>query len=102
MGLDDNGVSRSAVRVRVMPDFWFILVTCEVRVDNVLIRDVSTRFFHEFGAKHVLREWTWRQASYDALRERGLISAESPHISQSNVGTALLGPDDVRRQIRHN
>mmetsp|Transcript_89206 Transcript_89206/g.186431 ORF Transcript_89206/g.186431 Transcript_89206/m.186431 type:complete len:306 (-) Transcript_89206:57-974(-) len=100
--LDDNGVCRASVRVRVMPTFWFVLLQCELRVDNVLIRDVSTRFFHSFGSDHVLREWTWREVPFQALKEKGLQIAGNPAISQMSVGTILLGEGDVKQRLRHH
>lgn len=99
--LDDNGLCRLTVRVRVMPTFWFVLVLCELRVDNVMLREVATRFFCEFGSDHVLREWTWKEATYEALRARRVPLHDNAHISQTSVGTALLGECDVRRQSRH-
>merc|ERR550537_2140847 len=70
--LSDNGLCRVSVKVRVMPDFWFALLLCELRVDNVMMREVATRFFCSFDKDYVLREWTWREASYEALRARGV------------------------------
>lgn len=99
--LDDNGVCRSSVRVRVMPTFWFAKLVCELRVDNVLIREVATRFFHQNGSDHVLREWTWKEATYESLRARGVRLIDCPHISQSSVGTVLLEQGDVCKQLRH-
>ncbi|CAK0827106.1 unnamed protein product [Prorocentrum cordatum] len=98
--LSDFGLCRSSVRVRVMPTFWFALLLCELRVDNVLLREVATRFYCSLDADHMLREWTWREASYEALRRRGVAPEASPHVSQCSSGTALLGPEDVRRQLR--
>jgi len=99
--LDDNGVCRVSIRVRVMPTFWFALLLCELRVDNVLIREVATRFVCSFDSDHVLREWTWKEASYEALRSHGVRIADNPSISQMSVGTNLLEQVDVRRQLRH-
>jgi len=99
--LSDNGFCRASVRVRVMPSFWFALLTCELRVDGVLIREVATRLFCSFNSNEVLREWTWREASYKTLRGRGVQFADNPHISQVNVGTSLLSDADVRQRYRH-
>lgn len=99
--LDDNGICRMIARVRVMPSFWFVLLLCELRVDGVMIREVGTRFFCEFGSDQVLREWTWKEASYDSLRDRGVDLKDNPHISQSSIGVALLSPQDTQRRLRH-
>jgi len=99
--LGDNGLCRMTARVRVMPSFWFVLLICELRVDNVIIREVGTRFFCRFGSDQVLREWTWKEASYDTLKGRGISLVDNPNISQSNIGVALLTPQDVQRRLRH-
>lgn len=99
--LDDNGICRLGVRVRVMPTFWFALLLCELRVDNVLIREVATRFFCTFGSDNVLREWTWKEATYEALRSRGVRLSDCPQVSQTSIGTTLLEQGDVRQQLRH-
>lgn len=100
--LADNGLCRMSIRVRVMPTFWFVLLICEMRCDGVLLREVGTRFFCRFGSDRVLREWTWKEASFDALRNRGADLDNSPHISQTSIGTVqLLAPTDVQRQLRH-
>eukprot|EP00930_Biecheleria_cincta_P085347 TRINITY_DN74742_c0_g1_i1.p1 TRINITY_DN74742_c0_g1~~TRINITY_DN74742_c0_g1_i1.p1 ORF type:complete len:350 (+),score=54.13 TRINITY_DN74742_c0_g1_i1:36-1052(+) len=99
--LADNGLCRLSVRVRVMPSFWFVLLMCEMRVDNVLLREVSTRFFCSFDSDHVLREWTWKQATYEALKSRGINLAENPSISHSSIGTSLMEERDVKQRFRH-
>lgn len=100
--LEDNGACRLSARVRVMPTFWFALLLCEMRVDNVLFREVATRLFCRFGSDHVLREWTWKEATYEALRGRGIATGfENPQISHESIGTSLMGPRDVRQQLRH-
>merc|ERR1712187_837146 len=99
--LDDCGLSRLITRVRVMPSFWFALLSFELRVDGVLIRDVCTRLFCHFDRPNqVLREWTWREASYEQLKSRG-VDFDKRHISQDSVGTSLLTEADVKRRLRH-
>lgn len=99
--LEDNGLCRVSVRVRVMPTFWFALLLCEMRVDGVLIREVGTRLFCSFGSDRVLREWTWKEASFEVLTSRGVDMKNNPYISQQEVGARLLGQGDVQRQLRH-
>jgi len=102
--LDDCGVCRLIARIRVMPTFWFVLLCLELRVDGVLIRDVCTRLFCDFDSPqppHLLREWTWREASYEQLRLRGVNFDNAPEISSESVGTSLLEEQDVKHRIRH-
>lgn len=62
--LDDNGVSKIDVKCRVMDRFWFVLMRFDLRVDNVVLRRIETRLFHKFGDDHVLREFTWKEATF--------------------------------------
>ena len=58
--LDDNGMSRMTVKVRVMDSFFFVLMKYELRVDGVLeSRSLETRIFHAFGSDHIKREFRW-------------------------------------------
>eukprot|EP00745_Piridium_sociabile_P000915 TRINITY_DN105782_c0_g1_i2.p1 TRINITY_DN105782_c0_g1~~TRINITY_DN105782_c0_g1_i2.p1 ORF type:complete len:161 (-),score=28.32 TRINITY_DN105782_c0_g1_i2:233-715(-) len=72
--LDDNGIAKMHVKLRVMPTFWFALLVFDLRVDNVLLRQVATRFFHCFGSDEVIREFTWKEADMDTLKEVSLSS----------------------------
>eukprot|EP00922_Rhytidocystis_sp_ex-Travisia-forbesii_P034687 GHVS01051521.1.p2 GENE.GHVS01051521.1~~GHVS01051521.1.p2 ORF type:complete len:187 (+),score=30.70 GHVS01051521.1:479-1039(+) len=99
--LSDCGISRVSVRVRVMPEFWFVLLRHEVRVDSVLIRKMDTRLYHEFGADHVLREFTWAEAPFDTLKERcgDKLDPGAGYITSDSVGTGLLDlVEDVRQR----
>merc|ERR1712224_718038 len=100
--LGDNGLCRLTARIRVMPSFWFALLRCEIRCDGVLIRDIATRLFCETHRKpEILREWTWRETSYEDLRRRGVDITKAPEISQESIGTSLLEDSDVRRCELH-
>lgn len=66
--LDDSGSSRSFVRVRSMRDCWFALLRSYVRVDQVLVRILDTRLYHEFNTTCILREFQVRESSYQELR----------------------------------
>lgn len=99
--LSDNGLCRMSIKIRVMPSFWFALMLCELRVDNVLIREIGTRFFCSFGSDRILREWTFKESTYDDLRKRGAMLSENTQISGESVGSSLLGPQDIKRQLRH-
>lgn len=59
--LDDNGTASYKVRIRVMPDFFFILARFFLRVDGVLVRIFDTRYFHRFGTNVVVRETVTRE-----------------------------------------
>ena len=66
--LGDSGIVDLHCRVRVMPTFWFLLVRHVVRVDEVLIRRIDHRFFHEFGQKFISSETSLFEAAWSELR----------------------------------
>lgn len=69
--LGDAGSTMSEVRFRVMGDCWFALLRHYLRVDDVLIRVVDTRFYHEFGKNYLLREFQVREDSYANISKKG-------------------------------
>eukprot|EP01059_Diplonema_ambulator_P022533 TRINITY_DN37840_c0_g1_i1.p1 TRINITY_DN37840_c0_g1~~TRINITY_DN37840_c0_g1_i1.p1 ORF type:complete len:268 (+),score=56.94 TRINITY_DN37840_c0_g1_i1:25-804(+) len=59
--LDDCGTSKLTIKTRTMPTCWFILLRQFIRVDrvNAIIKDV--RWFHKFGAPHMVLHTTTRK-----------------------------------------
>ena len=53
---------------RVMPTLLFILLRFYLRVDDVLVRTNDTRYFHEIGADHMLREFTSKESRIADLK----------------------------------
>lgn len=65
--LADHGCAQMSVRIRVMPDCFFLLCRFYLRVDGVLLRTCDTRIFGERGSSHLIREWSKREAKYNEL-----------------------------------
>ena len=59
--LGDNGLSHGEFRFRVMNDCFFGLIRSYLRVDDVIIRILDTRIFHDFKNNYILREFTHRE-----------------------------------------
>lgn len=85
--LDDNGIASHRVRIRVMPNFFFILARFFLRVDGVLVRIFDTRYFHRFGSGVVVRESVAREGDLATtlsglpaatLRDPDLVSQKVP------------------------
>lgn len=68
--LNDNGLSMGNFRVRVMKDCLFGLLRNYLRVDNVIVRIVDTRIYHEFGSNVILRDFQVRESTYDELKSK--------------------------------
>uniref|UniRef100_A0A0G4HFW3 TIP41-like protein n=1 Tax=Chromera velia CCMP2878 TaxID=1169474 RepID=A0A0G4HFW3_9ALVE len=104
--LSDCGVSKSDVKIRVMPKFWFVLIRQEVRVDRVMVRQIDTRIFHLKGSRHVIREFLWREATFDELRNRGIDLSPGKlhiHMNENLTGAQLLSsPEDDKWKVRES
>lgn len=81
--LADHGVAKSSVKIRVMPDSFFVLQRYFLRVDNVYVRFYDTRLYHEFGRQFVVRELTNSEAAIDDL---SLPEDGSQHLLLTNPG----------------
>lgn len=71
--LDDSGQSKCYIRLRAMADCWYVLLRSYIRVDNVLIRILDTRIYHEYGKKEVQREFRVQESSFEELRIAGFV-----------------------------
>jgi len=71
--LDDSGQSKCYIRVRAMADCWYALLRSYVRVDNVLIRILDTRIYHEYGKSEVQREFRVQESTFEELRTAGFV-----------------------------
>ncbi|KAK6752732.1 hypothetical protein RB195_003880 [Necator americanus] len=60
--LADHGTAQMSVRLRVMPDFFFILMRFYLRIDRVLVRVCDTRLLGDNGKDYMIREWSLREA----------------------------------------
>jgi type 2A phosphatase activator TIP41 len=68
--LADNGMSLLTVKIRVMPQRMLLLSRFFLRLDGVVFRIRDTRVFIEFETLQVLREYTAREESYEAVKQK--------------------------------
>ena len=68
--LEDCGHTMSKVRFRIMKDCFYALVRYYVRVDGVIVRILDTRIFHDFSTNEILREFWYKEATYQELRDK--------------------------------
>lgn len=101
--LDDNGTASYKVRIRVMPEFFFILARFFLRVDGVLIRIYDTRYFHHFGSPVIVREVLHREANLatnlghvhiSELRDADKIAPQVP-ITFTTLDNIFISPRDI-------
>ncbi|XP_002962435.2 TIP41-like protein [Selaginella moellendorffii] len=74
--LSDNGISFLSVKVRVMPNCWFLLLRFWLRVDGVLMRLRDTRMYSGFQSDprefpDIIRERSQREETFRALLLKG-------------------------------
>ncbi|KAF1925207.1 TIP41-domain-containing protein [Didymella exigua CBS 183.55] len=68
--LADNGIAMLSCKVRVMPARLLLLVRFFMRLDHVVLRIRDTRVFVEFATGAVIREYTAREETYEAVRRK--------------------------------
>ncbi|DBA00679.1 TPA: hypothetical protein N0F65_003608 [Lagenidium giganteum] len=69
--LHDHGISVMSIKVRVMPSGFYVLARYWMRLDHVVVRLHESRVHHLFGSEHLLREYTRKEESFDALFAQG-------------------------------
>ncbi|GAQ82141.1 hypothetical protein KFL_001010260 [Klebsormidium nitens] len=96
--LADNGVTLLTAKVRVMPCCWFVLLRFWMRVDGARFRLRDARIYCPFQPKEgeksicpvsVIREYTQREESFEALAQRGL-GSETHNFADPNALTDKL------------
>jgi len=108
--LEDSGMSRYQLKIRVQDNFFFLLARNDVRVDNVLVRRCDTRCFGNIGKEpitlprtddsgptkllpgSILREWSHEEVSFERLRERGDLRTKS----QIKDASTMFRHEDLR------
>ncbi|KAI0408623.1 TIP41-like family-domain-containing protein [Xylaria palmicola] len=76
--LDDNGISVLSVKVRVHDERMLLLCRLYMRLDNVVCRIRDTRVYVDFAAEVVTREYTAKEASFNDVKQKLLISGLRP------------------------
>lgn len=66
--LSDNGTSVLSVKVRVMPTSFLILLRFFMRVDNVIVRLIDTRYYHEADKNYILREFCYKDSKIEDIK----------------------------------
>jgi type 2A phosphatase activator TIP41 len=67
----DRGFSKSNVRCRVMDNCFFVLLRSYIRIDQVAVRILDTRVFHQFGSDCIIRDFTHLESTYSELKQKG-------------------------------
>lgn len=70
---------------RVMPNFWYISLSQDVRVDGSISREVNVRIFHEFGSRCVLREVLWHDRVHVVLNVKKTDAPTQAHELGSEI-----------------
>lgn len=92
--LNDFGHCAVNVKLRVMKEFFFLLLRYTLRVDGVLVRVRDVRLMHEFSKDYMLKELQLREKSF------GEFSSTEPGVAGSfyDHPDALWGSMKVVRQ----
>lgn len=99
--LADNGIGLLSVKVRVMPERLLLLARFFLRLDGVVVRLRDTRVYVEHGGRKVVRQYTAREAGYEALRERlrGMRENVAEVLRDANALAPLLPVLEDRTEV---
>ena len=91
--LNDNGVSETKFRFRIMKDCFFGLLRSYLRVDNVIVRNIDTRIFYSFGENYILGNFQVKEITYEELNKIGFSvnSGWSLNPNQSDIISQHMG-----------
>uniref|UniRef100_A0A7S1KLA3 TIP41-like protein n=1 Tax=Percolomonas cosmopolitus TaxID=63605 RepID=A0A7S1KLA3_9EUKA len=78
--LHDAGMCILSVKVRVMQETFFCLLRYFLRVDNVVLRILDTRYYHVFGSNEIIREYSHRENTIDELGRKNPILMRDPKL----------------------
>lgn len=68
--LADNGIAMFSCKIRVMPERLLLLARFFLRLDGVIVRLRDTRVYIELGSKLVVRQYTAKEESYEAVQNK--------------------------------
>ena len=67
--LGDNGISLLSVKLRVMNYGFYVLLNHFLRVDQVVFKSTSTRYFHSFNQNFILKETRTCEDSFESVQQ---------------------------------
>jgi len=83
--LHDNGYTSLSCKIRVMPTYFYILLSLFVRVDYVTIRLREVRIFYQFDDLGMIyRDISWKECPWNELESYGLPTQVSFWRSESD------------------
>lgn len=86
--LADNGIAVLSAKIRVMPERLLLLCRFHLRLDGVIVRLRDTRVYIELDSDVVVRQYTAKEETYDALKHK--LAAQ-----RENVPEAMRDPGRV-------
>ncbi|GFU26789.1 TIP41-like protein [Nephila pilipes] len=92
--LADNGTAQCSVKIRIMPDSFFILLRYFLRVDNLLVRIIDTRIYYEVGKNYLLREHMVKENKIKDLKV-SLALLSNPQDLWDHLSTASSDYDKI-------
>lgn len=94
--MDDNGISIYSVKVRVHEERMLLLARLFMRLDNVVVRVRDTRVYVDFNTEEVTREYTAKEASFEEVRRKLLMTGLRP----DEVPAALRDANQIAELLK--
>lgn len=99
--LADNGIALLSIKIRVMPERTLLLCRFFLRLDGVIIRIRDTRVYVEHASNNVIRQYTAKEAQYDAVQDklRGMRENAPEAFRDANKLAPLLDTIEDRTDV---
>lgn len=99
--LADNGIGLLSIKVRVMPERLLLLSRFFLRLDGVIIRIRDTRVYIEHASNKVIRQYTAKEETYEAVQDklRGMRENVPEAFRDANKLAPLLRTSEDRTDV---
>ena len=69
----DNGICETRLRLYIMENCFSLLLRCYLRVDNIIVRNINTKIFYQFGDNFIIRNFSVKEMPYLDLKNLGFV-----------------------------
>jgi type 2A phosphatase activator TIP41 len=85
--LGDIGYSEGKIGFGIMEKCFLGLMRSYIRVDNMIVRNIDTKIYHNFGENYIIRNFTVKEKNYEELANNGFNFPNEWNLSQTQSET---------------
>ncbi|CAM9237363.1 unnamed protein product [Chrysoparadoxa australica] len=97
--IHDHGFVELSAKIRIMPQFWYVLLRYWLRVDGVLMKVIDTRVYHNFDSASVFRTTSQKSVKWGELRGKGGSEDPKQYKDSRAAGPYMSSSEEPRHQV---